>query len=290
MAGSDPAQGGASGGGGHREGIAAGGAPTAGSAPGTDGSGGRDARADPVDLASGGGPGLGDAGAATDSSEAGPTSGSGTAGGGGAGGASAGAGAGMGARADGAGGLVGGGSGPGGGGVLGATTGSSSGGQGGGSPGLQVSSQRTSSPETTLEIDIGFALGNAGMTGIDLATVTIRYYFTADGCSIGGMVNRCDVSQLNKRTAACPSARFVALASPKPAADSYLELTLTGAGSLAAGSSGGYEYKGGFFRPPYDCPFQQANDYSFKAIAPQYTPNQTMTAYVNGVLVWGAEP
>jgi hypothetical protein len=191
-----------------------------------------------------------------------------------------------------AGGMVGGGSGPGGGGVLGGAIGASAGGQGqgDGSPGLQVSSQRTSSPETTQEIDIGLALGNAGMTGIGLATVTIRYYFTADGCSIGSMVNRCDVSQLNKRTAACPSARFVALASPKPTADTYLELTLTGAAILPAGSSLGYEYKGGFFRPPYDCPFQQANDYSFKAIAPQYTPNQTITAYVNGVLAWGTEP
>ena len=103
------------------------------------------------------------------------------------------------------------------------------------------------------------------------------------------LVERCDVSQLNKRGTPCPSARFVAMASPTPTADAYMELDLTGAGALLPLSPLYYEWKGAFHMAHYDCTFHQANDYSFTSVK-VFTTTQTITAYRNGVLIWGTEP
>jgi Cellulose binding domain len=179
------------------------------------------------------------------------------------------------------------------GGAAGATTGGTSGAAGattGRASLVQVYYENTDSPEATEELEIAFALGNPGTAALDLSTVTVHYYFSADGCALAGLVERCDFSLLNLAVTDCPTATFVKLPNPKPSADSYVELRFTGAGTLPPAASPYYQTTDSFHRTAYDCTFQQSNDYSYAPHLPAFTLTHTMTAYINGALVWGTEP
>lgn len=157
-------------------------------------------------------------------------------------------------------------------------------------PALRVYVGSTGSKETTVEIGTALALGNGGTTNVDLSTVSLRYYFTTDGCPLANLIARCDLSLNNQRPTACPVARFVPMANPKPTANAYLELTLSGAGALGSAAAYSYQESGAIFDPSYACTFRQSNDYSYSQKISKFTLTSTITAYVNGTLAWGKEP
>jgi endoglucanase len=127
-------------------------------------------------------------------------------------------------------------------------------------------------------------IANAGGAGVDLGTVTVRYWYTADGPQPQAFV--CDWAQVG---CANVTGRFVTLPTPRTGADTYLEVGFkSGLPALAAGAATG-EIQDRFNRTDWSS-FNQANDYSFNAADTAYTASTTVTVYVNGQLVWGAEP
>jgi hypothetical protein len=137
-------------------------------------------------------------------------------------------------------------------------------------------------------------LVNEGATAVDLSTVKIHYYFTADGdtslafnCDYSGYVN----TNLTGLSSANVSGTFVSMgANATPYADTYLEIAFTTATLPASGTAAvNFRIHDSSFATNYD----QANDWSFFSNvsgATGYVDAQYITAYVNGTLAWGIEP
>lgn len=132
------------------------------------------------------------------------------------------------------------------------------------------------------QVQYGLRLRNVGDGQVDLRTVTLRYWFTADGSS-------------GEPIAACYYATFgcgqitqtvVDLPDLLEGADHYVQVAFTG-GSLGAGQAATLEQLA--FRDPAGAVYRQDNDHSFLA-RPDLTDNPRVTAYVDGQLVWGTEP
>jgi endoglucanase len=127
-------------------------------------------------------------------------------------------------------------------------------------------------------------VASIGASAIDLGTVTVRYWYTADSTQPQTWV--CDFAQVG---CANLTARFVSVSPARTNADTYLEVGFrSGLTALAAGTSTG-EIQDRFNRSDFTS-YNQANDYSFNAAATAYTDNPRVTIYVSGVLVWGTEP
>jgi hypothetical protein len=126
---------------------------------------------------------------------------------------------------------------------------------------------------------------NTGTAPIVFGTVTLRYWYTADGQSAETF--NCDWAQLGCSSV---SAKFVTMPTPTASADAYLEVTLAGSGTLAAGaSSGEIQVR---FHGNYSKTYDQSNDYSWDGslTAASGTDDMKITGYLSGALAWGAEP
>ncbi len=137
---------------------------------------------------------------------------------------------------------------------------------------------------TSVQIAPWFKVYNDGPDALSLSQVTIRYWYTRD--NVRPQTSVCDYAQVgtNNITGNC-----VAMSNPANTADYYLEVGFTaGAGTVASGSNSG-EIQ---FRIHNDIwsDYNQANDYSFNASMTTFTENTNVTAYINGVLVYGTEP
>jgi len=166
---------------------------------------------------------------------------------------------------------------------------SSGGGTGGAPPpstALQVQdrSHDNDSPDTTLYAD--YELFNTGTTSIPLSNVTFRYWFV-DSNPGDTLVFNCDYAAVGTANI---SSKFVKLATPVARADTYVQIGF----SAAAGSLGPGAQTGEIQTRVHDADFalqNGANDYSFISDPSfVYKPTQTVTAYINGVLIWGVEP
>ena len=114
------------------------------------------------------------------------------------------------------------------------------------------------------------------------ATLTVRYWFTADGCQpLFYMLDYAKMESLGV------SSRFVTLPTPLPAADTHLELGFTAADSLYPLSSTGNLLQR--IRKSDWSPFNQLNDFSYLN-STALSGNMKMTAYVKGALVYVTEP
>ncbi|QRN95619.1 glycoside hydrolase family 6 protein [Archangium violaceum] len=123
---------------------------------------------------------------------------------------------------------------------------------------------------------------NGGTTPANLAELKVRYYISLDSPATLQIV--CDWAVLG-----CSNMSFqaVQLASPRPGATHYLEVSFLG-GTLAAGQdTGEIQLRANTSNWTN---FNETDDYSFKAGQTAYGENTRITVYRNGTLAGGIEP
>jgi hypothetical protein len=125
---------------------------------------------------------------------------------------------------------------------------------------------------------------NNGTSSVALSSLTLRYYFTADGCTSEAF--SCDYALLG-----CGLLTSSFAATTGTNADHYLEVGFTAAaGSLAAGGNTG-EIQARFHDSNnFQTTFTQTNDYSYDATKTAFAAWSKVTLFENGTLVWGQEP
>jgi len=127
---------------------------------------------------------------------------------------------------------------------------------------------------------------NNGTTAVPLSSLTMRYWFTNEAPT-DPLVFACDYALVGCSNV---TANFVSLSTPVTMANSYLQIGFTAAaGSIAPGQSSG-EIQTRIHHVNWS-EFITTDSYSF--ISDEsfvYKPTQTVTLYLNGVLVWGVEP
>jgi Cellulose binding domain len=157
---------------------------------------------------------------------------------------------------------------------------------------LKVQSKATAPLATTISANLN--LVDNGATAIDLATVKVRYYFTADGdralvfiCDYAGYFN----SSMTGFAVSNVIGTFVAMgASATSLADTYLELSFT-AGTLPAGSTASVAFR--IHDASFATSYTQTNDWSNLSNSDGgagYLDATHVAAYTSGALVWGIEP
>ena len=125
---------------------------------------------------------------------------------------------------------------------------------------------------------------NSDSSAIDLSRVTIRYWYTVDGDKTQSAVS--DWAQIG---ASNVTFKFVKLSSSVSGADYYLEIGFkSGAGQLQPGKDTG-EIQIRFNKSDWSN-YNQGNDWSWAQSMTSYGENVKVTAYIDGVLVWGQEP
>jgi endoglucanase len=154
-------------------------------------------------------------------------------------------------------------------------------------PGLKVQDRSHDNDNPDEQLYGDFQILNTGTTAVPLSSVTMRYWFT-DSTPTDPLVSNCDYAQVSCSNI---TTRFVTLATPVAGkANTYIEYSFAAAaGSIAAGGNGG-EIQARVHHAAYEN-FNTANCYSFVS-DPSFIfkDSQTVTLYVNGVLVWGVEP
>jgi endoglucanase len=123
---------------------------------------------------------------------------------------------------------------------------------------------------------------NTGTAGIDLGTVTVRYWYTADSTQQQNFA--CDYTPDG---CANVHARFVTLSPARTNADTYLEISFASRTLNPTAATGDLQDR--VFKSDWSN-FNQANDYSFNGAATAYADSTKVTVYLNGTLVWGTEP
>jgi len=149
---------------------------------------------------------------------------------------------------------------------------------------VQDRSHDNDNPDNTLYAL--YQILNNGTDTVPLSSVTMRYWLTNEAPA-DPLVFACDWAQLN---CANITAKFVTLSSPVTKANTYLQIGFTAAdGSLAPGQSTG-EIQTRMHHANWS-DFITTDSYSFISDPSfVYKDTQTVTLYVNGVLVWGTEP
>jgi len=127
---------------------------------------------------------------------------------------------------------------------------------------------------------------NTGTTSVPLSSLTMRYWFT-NATPADPLVFECDWAQVGCGNT---TAKFVVLPSPVTKANTYVEIGFNAAaGSIASGQSTG-EIQTRIHHVNWS-QFITTDSYSF--ISDEsfvYKDTQTVTLYLDGVLIWGAEP
>jgi hypothetical protein len=127
-----------------------------------------------------------------------------------------------------------------------------------------------------------FNVVNGGSSSVALSSLTIRYYFTAEGNP--PLIFECDYAKVG-----CGNLAGVFGSTAGVNTDHYLEVSFTaGAGTLAPGAESG-EVQARFHNQDYSN-INQANDYSFDPTKTAFTSWDKITLYQGGTLVWGTEP
>lgn len=129
-----------------------------------------------------------------------------------------------------------------------------------------------------------FEIANTTTSSVPLSSLTIRYWFTADGTQ--SQQFWCDYAAVGCSNL---TGSFVTLSSPTSTADTYLQVGFaSGAGSLAAnGNTSDIQIR---FNKSDWTNYNQANDYSWNQNQTSYAAWPQVTLYLNGQLVYGTEP
>lgn len=127
-------------------------------------------------------------------------------------------------------------------------------------------------------------VNNEGTTSIPYGQITLRYWFTSEGSSPPTDL-QVYYAQIGTGKV---KMKYVPLAEPRQGALGYVEYSFdASAGNLAPGSQSG-PIENGILKKDRSA-FNENDDYSY-ASPTAYTKNARITAYLNGVLVWGEEP
>jgi len=126
---------------------------------------------------------------------------------------------------------------------------------------------------------------NNGASPQDLASLTVRYWYTSDGSA--SQAYACDYAALSGGCSAL-SAQFVAMPQAKTNADHYMEVSFSSGTIAPGGQTGDLQLR--FHDTNYAVTFTQTNDWSFDASKTAYAAWTNVTLYRSGALVWGAEP
>lgn len=149
---------------------------------------------------------------------------------------------------------------------------------------VQDRSHDNDSPDNTLYAL--YQIINTGTTAVPLSSVTMKYWFTNEAPA-DPLVFACDWAQVDCSNV---TSQFVNLSTPVTKANMYVQIGFTAAaGSLAPGQSTG-EIQTRIHHENWSN-FITTDTYSFISDPSfVYKDTQTVTLYVNGVLVWGTEP
>ena len=159
-----------------------------------------------------------------------------------------------------------------------------------GSAGLKVQDRSHDNDNPDNQLYAHYQIVNTGTgtnpVAVPLSSLTMRYWFTNE-TPTDPLVFACDYALVGCNNV---TSRFVVLASPVTRANTYLEIGFTAAaGSMAPGQSSG-EIQTRIHHANYSN-FITTDTYSFISDPSfVYADTQTVTLYLDGVLVWGVEP
>jgi len=129
-------------------------------------------------------------------------------------------------------------------------------------------------------------IANGGTVAAPLSSITVRYWFTNE-TPTDPLQFECDYAQVG---CANITSKFVTLTTPVAKANTYLEIGFTAAAGSVAPNTNSGEIQTRTHHVAYSN-FMTEESYSFIADPSfVYKPSQTVTVYINGVLVWGQEP
>jgi hypothetical protein len=149
---------------------------------------------------------------------------------------------------------------------------------------VQDRSHDNDNPDNTLYAL--FQIINTGTTAAPLSSLTMRYWFTNE-TPADPLVFVCNWAQVN---CANTTSKFVALPSPAAKATTYVEIGFTAAAGSVAPGPGTGEIQTQIHHVNWSN-FTTTDSYSFISDPSfVYKDTQTVTLYLNGVLVWGTEP
>jgi len=149
---------------------------------------------------------------------------------------------------------------------------------------VQDRSHDNDNPDNTLYAL--YQVVNTSASAVPLSSLTMRYWFTNETPS-DPLEFDCDWAQVNCSNI---SSKLVALTTPLPKANTYLEIGFTAAaGSIAPNGSTG-EIQTRIHHVNWSN-FNTTETYSFISDPSfVYKDTQTVTLYQNGALIWGVEP
>jgi Cellulose binding domain len=154
------------------------------------------------------------------------------------------------------------------------------------SSGLKVQDRSHDNDNPDNQLYAHFQIINTGAVSVPLSSLTMRYWFT-DEAPADPLVFACDYALVDCSNI---TTKFVVLPSPMTKANTYLEIGFTAAaGSISPGQSSG-EIQTRIHHVNWSN-FITTDSYSFISDPSfVYKDSQTVTLYLNGVLVWGVEP
>lgn len=149
---------------------------------------------------------------------------------------------------------------------------------------VQDRSHDNDNPDNTLYAL--YQIINTGTSAVPMSDLTMRYWFT-NASPTDPPVFACDWAQVDCGNV---TSTFVSLSPPRTMADTYVQLGFTAAaGSIAPGQSSG-EIQTRVHDLNWS-DFDTTSSYSFISDPSfVYEDTQTVTLYLNGVLIWGVEP
>ena len=151
---------------------------------------------------------------------------------------------------------------------------------------LKAQARAGSLAPTDNQIVPQFILTNNSDTTIPLSELKIRYWFTREhsGAAVSGLQAACNWAALDCGTI---TQAFFNVSPARADADTYLEVGLTGTGTLAPGATTG-EIQLRFNWNDW-VNFNEIGDHSYPA-ATTYADRTEVTVYRNGQIIWGVEP
>ncbi|MCD1261142.1 cellulase family glycosylhydrolase [Paenibacillus athensensis] len=151
---------------------------------------------------------------------------------------------------------------------------------------IKVQLVNGSTAATSNQLYPRFRVVNTGSSGINLANLKLRYYYTKDGSQAQTFTVDWAANAYTGLPSGSVTGSFVSASGVNT--DTYLEIGFaSSAGTLAPGAT--LEVQARVNKSDWSN-YNQANDYSFNATATTFVDWSKVTGYVSGTLQWGTTP